>query len=207
MDTGAKEAPRGFSQHSLILKKALKTFWPHRVAHSFSCFSLLARVAIWKRYPVFTGVAGWVNTDGVFSLLAERLMNLALGTGFFRSAVWWEEQTEANQERLEAIFSYPFLSFPSIKFRPTHGHLIKRLKHAGPVDPAPPRISLPNSSPLSHQGRHNQVKGDRVSKNLHLPVLKGKMDRPDFKSIEILFKKYSLFFLSLGRCMWSREAK
>lgn len=124
MDTGAKEAPRGFSQHSLILKKALKTFWPHRVAHSFSCFSLLARVAIWKRYPVFTGVAGWVNTDGVFSLLAERLMNLALGTGFFRRAVWWEEQTEANQERLEAIFSYLFLSFPSIKFRPTHDHLI-----------------------------------------------------------------------------------
>lgn len=135
MDTEAKEALHGFYQHSLILKKALKTFWPHRVAHSFSCFSLLARVAIWKRYSVFTGVAGWINTDGVFSLFTERLMNLALGTWFFWSAVWWEEETGANQERLEAIFSYHFLSFPSVKFRPAHGRLIKCLKHAGPVDP------------------------------------------------------------------------
>ena len=59
------------SINSLILKKALKTFWPQIVAHSFSYFSLLARVAFWKCNSVFTGLAGWINTDGVFSLLVE----------------------------------------------------------------------------------------------------------------------------------------
>lgn len=108
MDTGAKEALHIFYQLSLILKEALKTFWPHLVAHSFFCFSLLARVATWKRYSVFMGLAGWMKHWQFFHC-------------WWRG--WWTwlwvpgslgvlEETEANWERLE-IHHFLLISFIS----------------------------------------------------------------------------------------------
>ena len=123
------------SVNSLILKKALKTFWPQKVAHFFSYFSLLARVAFWKCNSVFTGLADWINTDGVFfSLLVEGWWAWLWVLSSFQALCDGKrrpKQTERDQKPPSPTYVSYFL--PTRCYL-THGPLIKGLKHSGPVE-------------------------------------------------------------------------
>lgn len=135
MGGGAEESLHISYRLSLILKEALKIFWPHLVTRSFFCFSLLASVAILKCYSTIMGLAGWINIDKSFFTTGGGADEL--GSGYL---VLWKlcvvgggDRSKWRETRCHPFLS--FLSFQPIEFCPTHDPLTKRFEHAGPVDP------------------------------------------------------------------------